>query len=59
MLQISLVVELKDLGVMVTDDLSWSNHINAIVIREKYISAWVLSVFQTKDSSVFNHIVHL
>ena len=52
MLQISPVIELRDLGVMVTDDLSWGNHINTIVTRAKSISAWVLSVFQTRDRIV-------
>ena len=44
------VQELKDLGVIVSSDLSWRKHINAIVSRAKAVAAWVFSVFKTRDT---------
>merc|ERR1712237_284086 len=40
---------LRDLGVQVCSDLSWSNHIHTIVKKTRMVSAWVLSVFRTRD----------
>ena len=39
----------KDLGVMVTNDLSWSNHIATIVARARGVASWVLSVFASRE----------
>ena len=51
-LQISPVIELRDLGVTVNEDLSWSSHIHEIVSKAKSVAAWVLSVFRTRDRNV-------
>ena len=40
---------LRDLGISVADDLSWTVHIQMITTKAKSISAWVLSVFQSRD----------
>ncbi len=40
---------LKDLGVIVSKDLSWTPHINAAVSRARGVAAWVSSVFKTRD----------
>ena len=42
----------KDLGVLVSSDLSWSPHIAAIVTRARGVAAWVLSVFKTRSTDV-------
>ena len=39
----------KDLGVMVTNDLSWSVHIATIVSRARGVASWVLSVFASRE----------
>ena len=41
------VDKLKDLGVIVSRDLSWSPHINTISSQAR--SIWVLSVFKSRD----------
>ena len=41
---------LKDLGVQVCSDLSWSNHIHDIIKKTRMVAAWVLSVFRTRDT---------
>ena len=43
------VNQLKDLGVKVSRDLSWSPHINTISSRARSIAFWVLSVFKSRD----------
>ena len=40
--------QLRDLGVMVSSDLSWSPHIRAIADK----ASWVLSVFHTRSHSI-------
>jgi hypothetical protein len=40
---------LKDLGVIVSDNLSWTPHINTIASRARSVAAWVLGVFKTRD----------
>ena len=39
----------KDLGVMVTSDLSWKPHVSIIAQRATKVAAWVLSAFKTRD----------
>ena len=41
--------QLKDLGIIVSPDLSWSPHINTISSRARSIAYWVLSVFNSRD----------
>ena len=41
---------LRDLGVQVCSDLSWSNHIHAMIKKTRTVAAWVLSVFSTRDA---------
>ena len=43
---------IKDLGVTVTADLSWSCHIATIVGRARGVAAWVLSVFKSREHEV-------
>ena len=40
---------LRDLGLQVTNDLSWSTHIQSILKKGRSVSAWVLSVFRARD----------
>ena len=39
----------KDLGVMVLADLSWSTNITLISERARKVTAWVLSAFKTRN----------
>ena len=39
----------KDLGVIVSADLSWTQHVNMIADRARKVAAWVLSAFKTRD----------
>ena len=39
----------KDLGVMIAADLSWTSHVSAIAQRGGKVAAWVLSAFRTRD----------
>ena len=43
---------LKDLGIVVSPDLSWSPHIAVISKSARSVAAWVLSVFKTRDKEV-------
>ena len=40
---------LRDLGVTVSSDMSWSPHITKITRQARSISSWVFSVFKTRD----------
>ena len=40
---------LRDLGIIVSPDLSWSPHISKIVEKGRSVASWVLSVFRTRD----------
>ena len=44
--------QLTDLGVLVTNDLSWSPHIASLVSKARGVAAWVLSVFKSRDPPV-------
>ena len=43
---------LRDLGVIVTSDLSWSAHIASLVSKARGVLYWSLSVFKSRDSEV-------
>ena len=45
-------LQLRDLGITVTSDLSWSTHIASIASKKKGIMAWVLSVFSSREPTV-------
>ena len=42
----------RDLGVMVSSDLSWSTHIGIMVPKARSTLSWVFSVFKTRDKTV-------
>ena len=42
----------RDLGIKVTSNLSWSPHIRNIVDDANRMAAWILSIFSTRDSEV-------
>ena len=39
----------KDLGVIVSSDLSWTPHVSMIAERARKVAAWVLSAFKTRN----------
>ena len=41
--------QVKDLGISISSDLSWSIHINTMCARARSVAAWVLSAFETRD----------
>ena len=43
------VSQLKDLGVIVSNDLSWTPHIKVIANKARQKAAWVFSVFKTRS----------
>jgi len=43
------VQTVRDLGVTITDDLSWSLHVSNSVKKARNTSAWVFSVFKTRE----------
>ena len=43
------VDQLKDLGVIVSSDLSWSPHVSSLTSRARSIASWVLSAFRRRD----------
>ena len=46
----------KDLGVHISSDLSWTNHIIIIVQAAKKMSRWVLSVFYSRECYVMKQM---
>ena len=44
--------ELRDLGLVVTGDLSWSSHIYRITSTARSMASWVLSVFLSRETDV-------
>ena len=51
----------KDLGIIISDDLDWENHITRLCKGARRISAWILNVFYTRDRetmlTLFNSLV--
>ena len=39
----------KDLGVDISPDLSWSNHVGMVASRARAAASWALSAFKTRD----------
>ena len=46
------VHQLRDLGILISSDLSWSPHIKAISDKARKKAAWVLSVFHTRSPEI-------
>ena len=46
------VENVRDLGVQVSNDLSWSRHIGSMVTKARSKLSWVFSVFKTRDRTV-------
>ena len=42
----------RDLGVTVSHDLSWSRHMCDTVAKARNVASWVLSVFKTRNKDV-------
>ncbi len=49
---LSPVNQLRDLGVLISSDLSWSPHIRAISKKARQKAAWVFSVFHTRSQQI-------
>ena len=42
-------IELRDLGVMLSDELGWSLHINVLASKARSVAAWAMSAFKARD----------
>ena len=42
----------RDLGVYISDDLSWTSHIDTICKKARQMAAWVFSVFSTRRTDI-------
>ena len=58
---ISPSLSVKDLGITITPDLTWENHIYNICKSSTKISAWILNIFHSREKNVmltlFNSLV--
>ena len=43
------VGQLRDLGITVSEDLSWSSHIYTIACRARGVASWALGAFRSRD----------
>ena len=43
------VQSVRDLGITVSPDISWCQHVNIIASRAKAIASWTLSAFRSRD----------
>ena len=43
------VKTLRDLGITLSSDMSWSKHIHNVATRAKAVASWALSAFQSSD----------
>ena len=43
--------EINDLGVTISNDLTWTTHISEVVSRARVMAAWVLRTFSTRDKT--------
>lgn len=41
--------DIKDLGVTISNDLTWTKHITEVVSRARVMSGWVLRTFSTRE----------
>ena len=46
------VDQLRDLGITVSNDLSWTSHIRSSCDKARKMAAWVFSVFHTRNTGV-------
>ena len=49
---LTLVDKLLDLGITVSNDLSWASHIRSSCDKARKMAAWVFSVFHTRNTGV-------
>ena len=53
---LSPVQQLKDLGILVSQDLTWSTHIRSTCDKVRHKAYWVLSVFFTRSPTVMLYL---
>ena len=41
--------QVKDLGVIVSSDMSWSHHVSSMASRARKVAFWVLSAFKCRN----------